>query len=102
MESLPSSVLEVNKFWQTTAYNISGYVFSLDDIEHGILRGGYINKFWQTTAYNISGYVFSLDDIEHGILRGGYKVIEYGILRVYQQVLADDRVQHIWLRVLVG
>ena len=41
MESLPNSVLEVNKFWQTTAYNISGYVFSLDDIEHGILRGWY-------------------------------------------------------------
>lgn len=37
---LPSSVLEVDHFWAHTAYNIGGHVFSLDDIEHGILRGG--------------------------------------------------------------
>ena len=36
---LPSSVLEVDKFWASTAYNIGGHVFSLDDMEHGVLRG---------------------------------------------------------------
>lgn len=36
---IPNSVLEVNNFWNRTAYNIGGYSFSLDDIEHGILRG---------------------------------------------------------------
>jgi len=36
---IPSSVLEINNFWRRTAYNIGGYTFSLDDIEHGILRG---------------------------------------------------------------
>ncbi|XP_062565995.1 uncharacterized protein LOC134228349 [Saccostrea cucullata] len=38
-ESLPSSVLDIQQFWKTTAYNVGGQVYSLDDIEHGILRG---------------------------------------------------------------
>ncbi|XP_066294101.1 uncharacterized protein [Branchiostoma lanceolatum] len=38
-KQLPSSVLDVRQFWKTTAYNIGGLSFSLDDIEHGILRG---------------------------------------------------------------
>ncbi len=36
---LPASVLEVSQFWKTTAYIIGGHTYSLDDIEHGILRG---------------------------------------------------------------
>ncbi|XP_067654988.1 uncharacterized protein [Haliotis asinina] len=36
---LPDSVLKVNQFWRTTAYKIAGLVFTLDDIEHGVLRG---------------------------------------------------------------
>lgn len=35
----PKSVLEINNFWRKTLYNIGGYIFSLDDIEHGVLRG---------------------------------------------------------------
>ncbi|EFX70595.1 hypothetical protein DAPPUDRAFT_228243 [Daphnia pulex] len=38
VEPLPSSLLEVTNFWKHSAYKISGLVFSLDDIEHGILR----------------------------------------------------------------
>jgi len=38
-DKLPQSVLDVQLFWKTTAYHIGGHVFSLDDIEHGILRG---------------------------------------------------------------
>ena len=40
-DQLPSSVLDVNKFWANTCYCIGGHTFSLDDIEHGILRGWY-------------------------------------------------------------
>ena len=36
--ALPGSVLEVEGFWRNTCYNIGGHVFSLDDIEHGVLR----------------------------------------------------------------
>ncbi|XP_078331125.1 uncharacterized protein LOC144624952 [Crassostrea virginica] len=36
---LPSSVLDIQQFWKTTGYNVGGLVYSLDDIEHGILRG---------------------------------------------------------------
>lgn len=36
---LPSSVLELDQFWAHTAYSIGGHIFSLDDIEHGVLRG---------------------------------------------------------------
>ena len=38
-DTLPESVLKVQMFWKVTSYNIGGHVFSLDDIEHGILRG---------------------------------------------------------------
>ncbi|XP_013384161.1 uncharacterized protein LOC106154375 [Lingula anatina] len=38
-KDLPSSVLDIKQFWKTTGYNIGGHVFSLDHIEHGILRG---------------------------------------------------------------
>ena len=38
-ERLPGSVLEVGQFWSRTAYLIGGLVYSLDDIEHGVLRG---------------------------------------------------------------
>jgi len=33
------SVKEVPSFFKAVCYNVGGYVFSLDDIEHGILRG---------------------------------------------------------------
>ena len=38
-DGLPNSVLEINNFWRRTSYNIGTFIFSLDDIEHGILRG---------------------------------------------------------------
>jgi len=38
-DQLPSSVLEVKDSWAYTCYSIGGLVFSLDDMEHGILRG---------------------------------------------------------------
>ena len=38
-DQLPTSVLDIAHFWQVTAYNIGGLVYSLDDIEHGVLRG---------------------------------------------------------------
>ena len=31
------------KFWVRMAYQIDTYLFSLDDIEHGVLRGLYYN-----------------------------------------------------------
>ncbi|KAK7477199.1 hypothetical protein BaRGS_00031584 [Batillaria attramentaria] len=36
---LPDSVLKVQHFFKTIAYDIGGFTFTLDDIEHGILRG---------------------------------------------------------------
>ncbi|KAL5007512.1 hypothetical protein ScPMuIL_016318 [Solemya velum] len=39
LETLPKSVLDVKQFWRRTGYKIGQNVFSLDDIEHGILRG---------------------------------------------------------------
>ena len=37
-DPLPKSVTDISNFWKTTAYVINGHVFTLDDIEHGILR----------------------------------------------------------------
>lgn len=38
-KTLPSSVLDIQQFWKTTAYKVGGLVYSLDDMEHGVLRG---------------------------------------------------------------
>jgi len=38
-DPLPGSVTDINSFWKTTAYVINELEFSLDNIEHGILRG---------------------------------------------------------------
>lgn len=38
VEPLPKSLLDISNFWKHSAYNINGFVFSLDDIEHGVLR----------------------------------------------------------------
>lgn len=39
LSNFPKSVLDLNQFWKTTAYKVSSDIYSLDDIEHGILRG---------------------------------------------------------------
>ncbi len=44
-EKLPSSVLELHEFWKLTCYSIKGLTFSLDDIEHGVLRGGLLMEY---------------------------------------------------------
>ena len=52
-DPLPSSVLELDRFWSLTAYNIGGHVFSLDDIEHGVLRGnGHLVHFIYPKLYS--------------------------------------------------
>lgn len=35
----PKSILDLNQFSKTTSYKIGPHIYSLDDIEHGILRG---------------------------------------------------------------
>ena len=59
--TLPSSVLDIQQFWKTTGYNVGGLVYSLDDIEHGILRGE-----------GSGGKMYSLDHFEDDILRGEF------------------------------
>ncbi|XP_072014553.1 uncharacterized protein [Amphiura filiformis] len=39
LDTLPNSVLEVEQFWKKTAYVIGEQVYTLDDMEHGVLRG---------------------------------------------------------------
>ena len=36
---IKTSVKEISGFFRKVAYDIGGYIFSLDDMEHGILRG---------------------------------------------------------------
>lgn len=55
---LPSSVLELDHFWAHTAYNIGGHIFSLDDIEHGVLRGELSNPYYPTMTTAMSACYF--------------------------------------------
>lgn len=50
-EQLPSSVLDVANFWRTTCYNIGGHVYSLDDMEHGILRANRPHPSMSSSTY---------------------------------------------------
>ena len=36
---LPKSILDLNQFGKTTSYKVGAYFYSLDDIQHGVLRG---------------------------------------------------------------
>ena len=36
---IPKSILDLNQFSKTVSYKVGSYFYSLDDIEHGILRG---------------------------------------------------------------
>ena len=45
MGKLPDSPKNVDKFWAIHCYNIGGQVFTLDEIEHGVLRDNQGNKF---------------------------------------------------------
>ncbi len=38
------SLLQVPNFWKIYSYDIGGLVYSLDDIEHGVLRANKGNK----------------------------------------------------------
>ncbi|MFN8673781.1 MAG: DUF547 domain-containing protein [Candidatus Sericytochromatia bacterium] len=58
--SIKNSVLEIKqpfdltpyRFFETVAYNIGGYIFTLDDIEHGILRGNTKKHFLFSEPFN--------------------------------------------------
>lgn len=39
LKDLPKSVLDLNQFGKTSSFRIGAHLYSLDDIEHGILRG---------------------------------------------------------------
>ncbi|CAF1256755.1 unnamed protein product [Rotaria magnacalcarata] len=39
VNDLPKSVLDLNQFWKTTSYKVGSYFYSIDDIQHGVLRG---------------------------------------------------------------
>nr|XP_053631737.1 uncharacterized protein LOC128688056 isoform X1 [Cherax quadricarinatus] len=39
LKTLPASTLDVENFWTTNAYLIGPHTYTLDQIEHGILRG---------------------------------------------------------------
>ena len=44
LSDFPKSVLDLNQFAKTTSYRIGPHVYSLDDIEHGILRGERVRR----------------------------------------------------------
>lgn len=46
------SVQEVKGFFEETSYHVGGYLFSLDEIEHGILRGNQKKHFFAGRPFN--------------------------------------------------
>ncbi|KNC85174.1 hypothetical protein SARC_02631 [Sphaeroforma arctica JP610] len=46
----PATVLAVKNFWENTCYNIGGDIYSLDIIEHGILRRNKVHPDGKKTA----------------------------------------------------
>ena len=52
--NIKKSVKEVSSFFNTVCYNVGGYIFSLDDIEHGILRGNKKKHFLSRRPFSDS------------------------------------------------
>jgi len=52
--NIHKSVKEVPSFFNTVCYNVGGYIFSLDDIEHGILRGNKKKHFLSRRPFSDS------------------------------------------------
>lgn len=48
------SVQEVKGFFENVSYHVGGYLFSLDEIEHGILRGNQKKHFFAGRPFNSS------------------------------------------------
>jgi len=72
-----SSPIAVSKFWSTYAYNIGGLVYSLDDIEHGCLRGNHAHPSSKKVAFGEDDerrkFIFDLDPRVHFALVCGAK-----------------------------
>ncbi|MBC7472748.1 MAG: DUF547 domain-containing protein [Candidatus Sericytochromatia bacterium] len=49
-----NSVTEIHKFFESVSYNIGAYTFSLDQIEHGILRGNTKKHFFSSRPFSSS------------------------------------------------
>jgi hypothetical protein len=52
--NIRQSVKEVRSFFKAVCYNVGGYIFSLDDIEHGILRGNKKKHFFARRPFSDS------------------------------------------------
>lgn len=50
--NIRKSVKEVQSFFRAVCYNVGGYIFSLDDIEHGILRGNKKKHFFSRKPFS--------------------------------------------------
>jgi hypothetical protein len=66
---LQRSVTEMPGFFRQTAYNVGGYRFSLDDIEHGILRANKGHLYIPGAQFpaNDPRRVFALDHVDFRI-----------------------------------
>ena len=49
--------------WKASAYNVGGFVLTLDDIEHGILRGNRPHPASTNEQHFPKGNVFSIVEI---------------------------------------
>ncbi|KPK30651.1 MAG: hypothetical protein AMK69_02830 [Nitrospira bacterium SG8_3] len=52
--NIKKSVKEVSSFFNTVCYDVGGHIFSLDDIEHGILRGNKKKHFFSHRPFSDS------------------------------------------------
>lgn len=88
-----SSVLEISGFWGSFAYNIGGLVYTLDELEHGILRGNAGHPIAARGASTFDGddprshHVMALDPRIHFALVCGAKGCPQ--LRAYQSATLD-------------
>lgn len=90
------TTLDVPNFWGTHAYNIGGFIFTLDDIEHGILRG---NRAHPSTGKQVIGaddprVKFAVNHVEpriHFALNCGAKSCP--MVRVYNSNNLEDALE---------
>ncbi|WP_179131010.1 DUF547 domain-containing protein [Candidatus Entotheonella palauensis] len=94
---LKSSLRDVKDFFNRTGYIIGGFTLTLDDIEHGILRGN-ARKFWglsNTFSQTDKRSALSLSQLEPRVHFAFYSgCISSPRLRAYHSAHIDEQLRH--------
>jgi Protein of unknown function, DUF547 len=95
VSNLKRTVLEMPGFFKRFCYRVGDFVFSLDDIEHGVLRGnapGFIGGRTFLANDPRQAYILALEPRIHFALNCG--AVSCPAIRAYEALHLDQQLEH--------